>query len=151
MIAFISICYASLYILIFNKLGLLKKTAGNICAFAGVGVVMIGAIVFMWYTFSPISADARMFRHIIPIVPNVKGQVVDVPVEALKPLQEGDVLFQIDPEPYEISVRQLEAQVQRAEAEWRLAKINRDRAEKLVQVQASAQVELDIWTANLYA
>ncbi len=151
MIAFISICYASLYILIFNKLGLLKKTAGNICAFAGVGVVMIGAIVFMWYTFSPISADARMFRHIIPIVPNVKGQVVDVPVEALKPLQEGDVLFQIDPEPYEISVRQLEAQVQRAEAEWRLAKINRDRAEKLVQVQASAQVDLDIWTANMDA
>jgi multidrug resistance efflux pump len=151
MIAFISICYAGLYILIFNKLGLLKKTAGNICAFAGVGVVIIGAIVFMWYTFSPISQDARMFRYIIPIVPNVKGQVVDVPVEALQPLERGDVLFRIDPEPYEITVRQLEAQVQQAEAEWRLAKINRDRAEKLVQVQASAQVDLDIWTANMEA
>ncbi len=151
MIAFITICYASLYILIFNKLGLLKKTVANICAFAGVGVVIIGAIIFMWYTFSPISADARMFRHIIPIVPNVKGQVVDVPIEALKPLQQGDVLFQIDPEPYEISVRQLEAQVQQAEAEWRLAKVNRDRAAKLVEVQASAQVDLDIWTANMDA
>ena len=59
MIAFITICYASLYILIFNKLGLLKKTVANICAFAGVGVVIIGAIVFMWYTFSPLSVDAR--------------------------------------------------------------------------------------------
>jgi hypothetical protein len=69
MIAFITICYASLYFLIFNKLGLLKKSAGNISAFAGVGVVLIGAIVFMWYTFSPLSTDARMFRYIIPIVP----------------------------------------------------------------------------------
>ncbi len=151
MIAFITICYASLYILIFNKLGLLKKTAGNICAFAGVGVVMIGAIVFMWYTFSPISADARMFRYIIPIVPNVKGQVVEVPIQAVQLLEEGDPLIRIDPEPYEIAVRQLAAQVERYEAEWRLAKVNRDRAEKLVKVQSAAQVDLDIWTANMDA
>lgn len=151
MIAFITICYACLYFLIFNKLGLLKKTPGNISAFAGIGVVLIGAIVFMWYTFAPISPDARLFRYIIPIVPNVKGQVVDVPIEALQPVDKGDVLFQIDPEPYEIAVRQLEAQVERAEAEWRLAKVNRDRAEKLVKVQSAAQVDLDIWTANMDA
>ena len=48
MIAFISLCYASLYVLIFNKLGLLKKTVGNICAFAGVGVVIIVAISFVF-------------------------------------------------------------------------------------------------------
>ena len=151
MIAFITICYASLYILIFNKLGLLKKTPGNISAFAGFGVVLIGAIVFMWYTFAPISSDARMFRFIIPIVPNVKGEVVEVPIEAVQQLKKGDVLFRIDPEPYEIAVRQLEAQVERAEAEWRLAKVNRDRAEKLVKVQSAAQVDLDIWTANMDA
>ena len=151
MIAFITICYASLYILIFNKLGLLKKTAGNISAFAGVGVVIIGAIVFMWYTFSPISPDGRMFRYVIPIVPNVKGQVVEVPIQALQPLEEGDVLFRIDPEPYEIAVRQLEAQVSRYQAEWRLANVNRDRAEKLVKVQSAAQVDLDIWTAKMDA
>ncbi len=102
MIAFITICYASLYILIFNKLGLLKKTVGNICAFAGVGVVLIGAIVFMWYTFSPISQDARVFRYIIPIVPNVKGQVVEVPITASVPIAEGDVLLRIDTETFEI-------------------------------------------------
>ena len=51
-IAFIGLCYASLYLLIFNKLGLLKKTAGNIFAFAGVGVVIVGAIVFAWVLFA---------------------------------------------------------------------------------------------------
>lgn len=148
MIAFISICYAGLYLLIFNKLGLLKKTAGNICAFSGVGVVIIGAIVFMWYTFSPISSDARMFRYIIPIVPNVKGEVVDVPVQALQPLEKGDTLFQIDPEPFEIAVRQLRAQVKVHEAEERLAEVNVERAKKLLKVQAAAQIDLDTWTAN---
>ncbi|WP_188109773.1 HlyD family secretion protein [Pseudohalioglobus sediminis] len=148
MIAFISIIYASLYIIIFNKLGLLKKTVGNICAFAGVGVVMIAAIVFMWYTFAPISNDARMFRYIIPIVPNVRGEVVEVPIQALQPLEAGDVLFKIDPEPFEIAVRQLTAQVNVHEAERRLAEVNVERAKSLLKVQAAAQIDLDTWTAN---
>lgn len=148
MIAFISICYGCLYFLVFNKLGLLKKTVGNICAFAGVGVVMIGAIVFMWYTFSPMSGDARMFRYIIPIVPEVRGEVVSVPIEPMKTIQAGDTLFQIDPEPFEISIRQLEAQVRRHQAELKLAEINMERAAKLLKVQSAAQIDLDTWTAN---
>ncbi len=149
MIAFISICYGGLYYLIFNVFGLLRKTAANISAFAGVGVVIIAAVVFAWYTFAPMSRDGRMFRYIIPIVPNVAGQVVEVPVTGLQPLSEGDVLFRIDPEPYEIAVRQAEAQIAKAEAERTLASTNRDRAERLVQVQSAAQADLDTWTANL--
>ena len=148
MIAFISICYASLYFLIFNKLGLLKKSVGNICAFAGVGVALIGAIVFMWYTFSPLTSDARMFRFIIPIVPNVRGQVVEVPIDAKRPIAQGEVLFQIDPDPYEFTVRQLEAQVKVFEADLRLADINVERAKKLLEVQSAAQVDLDTWQAK---
>ena len=148
MIAFISICYAGLYLLIFNKLGLLKKTVGNISAFAGVGVVMIGAIIFMWYTFAPMSGDARMFRYIIPIVPNVKGQVVAVPIEATQSLLKGDTLFQIDPEPFEFAVRQLEAQIKQQQAELRFAEVNVVRAKSLLKVQAAAQVDLDNWIAN---
>ena len=148
MIAFITICYASLYFVIFNKLGLLKKSVANISAFAGVGVVLIGAIVFMWYTFSPLSSDARMFRFIIPIVPNVRGEVIEVPVEGNQVVQQGDTLFRIDPAPYEFAVRQLEGQLARHEAEKRLAEINMERAQKLLKVQAAAQVDLDVWTAN---
>lgn len=149
MIAFVSICYAALYHLIFNVFGLLKKTAANIFAFAGVGVAMIAAIVFIWYTVAPISPDGRIFRYVIPIVPNVAGQVIDVPITGLEPLQQGDVLFRIDPDPYAIAVRQAEAQIARAEAERRLAATNKDRAMRLVQVQSAAQADLDTWTANL--
>lgn len=151
MIAFIALCYSSLYFLIFNKLGLLKKTIGNIAAFAGVGVVLIAGVIFMWYTFSPMSSDARMFRYIIPIVPNVKGEVVDVPIQAMEPVAKGDTLFKIDPDPYRFTVRQLEAQQAQQEADWRLAQANVERAEELVAKKALSQVELDIWLAKLDA
>jgi multidrug resistance efflux pump len=150
-IALIAICYASLYFLVFNKLGLLKKSIGNIAAFAGVGVAIIGVVVFMWYTFAPMTVDARMFRFIIPIVPNVKGQVLEVPVQATQDLSRGDILFTIDPAPYQFAVRELEAQVQQQEADRRLAQINVDRAARLVKTQAAAQIDLDIWTAKLDA
>ncbi len=149
MIAFISLCYAGLYVLVFNVFGLLKKTTANICAFAGVGVAIIAAVIFVWYTYSPISQDGRIFRYVIPIVPNVSGQVVEVPITGLQTLDKGDVLFRIDPQPYAIAVRQVEAQIERSRAEWRLAKTNRDRAERLVKVQSAAQADLDTWTANM--
>ncbi|ARN73185.1 efflux RND transporter periplasmic adaptor subunit [Oceanicoccus sagamiensis] len=148
MIAFIIICYSALYIVIFNKMAWLKKTTGNISAFAGVGVVLISAIVFSWYTFSPISADARVFRYIIPIVPNVKGQLVEVPVQSMQAMQEGDLLYRIDPTPFEFNVRQLQSQLEQQGAQLRLAQINVDRAENLVARKAASQLDLDIWIAE---
>ena len=148
MIAFISICYGCLYVVIFNRLGLLKKTVGNIAAFAGVGVVMIAAIVFFWYTFSPMSGDARMFRYIIPIVPNVRGEVLEVPVSATEVVDRGDTLFQIDPEPFEITVRQTQAQIAQHEDDFRLSEVNVERAQNLLKVQDDEKVDLDIWMAN---
>jgi RND family efflux transporter MFP subunit len=47
----------------------------------------------------------------VPIVPDVSGEVVDVPVAANTPLKAGDVLFRIDPVPFKASVDALEAQL----------------------------------------
>ena len=63
-------------------------------------------------------------------------------------MQKGDTLFQIDPTPYQHSVAQLEAQIQRHEAELRLAEVNVERATELLKVQAAARIDLDNWTAN---
>ena len=53
MIAFISLCYGAFYILFFNKLKLFDKTPKNISIFIGLGVVLVGAIVFSWWTVAP--------------------------------------------------------------------------------------------------
>src|SRR5262245_35726334 len=55
--------------------------------------------------------SALVERHAVSIVPDVAGEVLDVPVEPNKPLKTGDVLFRIDPAPYESQVRALEAQL----------------------------------------
>lgn len=151
MITFIALCYGSLYLLIFNKLKLLKKTTANISAFIGVGVVMIASIVFAWYTFSPMSSDARVTRYIIPIVPNVKGQLIDVSVTHLQRVKKGDVLYQIDPTPYQFKVDELIARIEQQSAERDLNRVNLDRARELVAKKAASKYEQDIWEAKYAA
>jgi len=126
----------------------LEKTTRNISIFSGVGVVLIASVVFSWYTFSPISADARVVRYVIPIVPNVKGQVVNVYVEPMTPVKKGSKLFQIDPSVYQFNVNQLTAQIEQFKAQKKLAEINLIRANSLVKTNAIAQSDVDTWQAN---
>jgi RND family efflux transporter MFP subunit len=44
-------------------------------------------------------------------VPDVAGEVVDVPVVANVPLKSGEVLFRIDPVPYEAQMKAIQAQL----------------------------------------
>ena len=50
-------------------------------------------------------------RNSVAIVSSVAGEVLDVPVEANKPLKAGDTLFRIDPVPYQAQVAAIEAQL----------------------------------------
>ena len=147
MIAFISLCYASFYFLIFGK-GLVRKSARNVSIFVGIGVVMIGAIVFTWLTVAPTSNDGRVFQFVVPITANVSGEVTDVLAEPLVTLQKDDPLFRIDAVPYQAEVDRLQASIEQAEAQFQLAQVQADRARTLVARSAGAQADLDIWEAE---
>ena len=149
MIALISMIYGSFYFLFFKKLKLFAESVRNISIFVGIGVVLIGAIVYSWWTFAPTTVDGRVFQYVIPIVPNVKGQVVEVPIEGTHVLQKGDVLFKIDPTPYQFQVDQLQASIDQAEAQKTLAEIEVKRATGLVRSSAGPQSQLDQWNAQL--
>jgi len=82
-------------------------------------------------------------------VPNVKGQVVEVPIEGTAVVNKGDVLFKIDPTPYQFTVDQLAASIDQATAQQRLAEIEVERATGLVRASAGAQSQLDQWIAQL--
>ncbi len=58
---------------------------------------------------------ALVVRNSVAIVPDVTGQVVDVPVKANTPLKAGDVLFRIDPVPFDAQVKAIEAQLKLAD------------------------------------
>ncbi len=52
-----------------------------------------------------------VIRNSVAIVPDVAGEVIDVPVVANAPLKAGDVLFRIDPTPYDAQVKAIQAQL----------------------------------------
>lgn len=54
---------------------------------------------------------ALVVRNAVSIVPDVAGEVTDVPVAANTPLKAGDILFRVDPTPYAAQVRTIEAQL----------------------------------------
>lgn len=57
------------------------------------------------------AGSALVIRNSVPIVPNVAGEVIDVPVAANTPLKAGDVLFRIDPTPFQAQADALKAQL----------------------------------------
>jgi RND family efflux transporter MFP subunit len=54
---------------------------------------------------------ALVVRNSVSIVPDVSGEMIDVPVSANVPLKAGDVLFRIDPVPFQASLDGLQAQL----------------------------------------
>jgi RND family efflux transporter MFP subunit len=151
MIALLCLIYGSFYLLFFKKLKLFAESVRNISIFVGIGVVMIGAIVFAWWSFAPTTLDGRAIQYVIPIVPNVKGVVIEVPIKGTQVVNKGDVLFKIDPTPYQFKVDQLKASIDQAMAQKSLAEIEVKRAAGLVKAAAGAQSQLDQWNAQLAA
>lgn len=54
---------------------------------------------------------ALVVRNSVPIVPDVAGEVAEVPVEANRLLKAGEVLFKVDPVPFQAQVSAIEAQL----------------------------------------
>ncbi len=84
--------------------------------------------------------NALVVRYSVSIVPDVAGEVLEVPVEPNQPLKAGDVLFRIDPVPYEAQLRALTAQLKfhelRLEQMEQLASTGSGRAFDVEQRQA---------------
>ena len=58
----------------------------------------------------------RVYKYTMPIVSQVRGRVIEVPVEEGNRLvSKGDVLFRSIPTPYQLDVNKLEAQLANAQ------------------------------------
>ena len=62
-------------------------------------LLLIGLFVPM--NWGAPQGPALVARNSVAIVPDVAGEVLEVPVKANTPLNAGDVLFRIDPAPYQ--------------------------------------------------
>ncbi|HEY2785243.1 MAG TPA: biotin/lipoyl-binding protein [Fimbriiglobus sp.] len=101
--------YGLLCWLVFKKFKLVPVTTYTVCtAILGGGVILL-ALYISLSIFHPSSNDGRLYAPVVQIVPSVRGLVIEVPVEGNKPLKKGDILFRIDPVPFQIEVDRLRA------------------------------------------
>ena len=73
------------------------------------GLAIVGALVLGMNYNHPFSSEARFYFHTTPIIPGVSGVVTEVPVQSGTHLKAGDILFRIDPTPFENAVKAKEA------------------------------------------
>ena len=76
-------------------------------------IVGIALLILFLNIVAPSSHDVRAVNYVVPINPRVGGLVTEVPIEPNRPIKKGDVLFRIDPTPYEIAVKNAEAELAR--------------------------------------
>src|SRR5262245_66663191 len=91
--------------LIFIKLKWLPWNIGTQVTVVIIPVVGLAALILLLNVYAPSSADVRVYKYTVPIVSQVRGRVIDVPVvEGNRLARKGDVLFRVDPTPYELDV-----------------------------------------------
>jgi len=163
--------YVSICVVIF-KLFRIPVNQWSLATAALGGIVGIVLLLLTMNYNHPFTTNARIYFPITPILPTVKGRVTEVPVQANTTLKEGDVLFRIDPKPYQYVVDQKKAALadaeqkvdqlkasldqataasRRADPQLQLAQQNFDRQTELFQKNVVAKATLDTYTRNLDA
>src|ERR1700761_5632529 len=119
---YVSICYVvfKIFRIPVNQWSLATAVLGGI-----IGIALL--LLIMNYNH-PFTKNARIYFAVTPVLPSVRGRVVEVPVQTNAPLQEGDVLFRIDPAPYQFVVDQKRAALAEAEQNVRQLKASLDQA-----------------------
>src|SRR6267142_773667 len=91
--------------LIFFKFKLLPWNIVSQVIVITIPIIGLTMLILLLNIVAPSSHDIRVVNYVIPINPPVRGLVIEVPIEPNRPIKKGDILFKIDPTPYEITVR----------------------------------------------
>jgi multidrug resistance efflux pump len=109
------IIYSVIVWLIFFKFKLLPWNITSQVIVVTIPIIALTILILFMNICAPSSSDVRAQNYVIPIVPRVTGQVTEVPIEPNRRLKKGDVLFKIDPVPFEAAVKAAEATLRGAQ------------------------------------
>ncbi|WP_425046351.1 HlyD family secretion protein [Primorskyibacter sp. S87] len=115
MIIFLTLIYVALLFVLIKIKVLPNKPATWLSTI----VWMVGLFLFLFIPmqWGAPSGSARLMTRAVQIVPNVSGQVVEIAAEPNVPMKAGDLLFRIDPEPFQIAVDLAKATLVRVKAQ----------------------------------
>jgi multidrug resistance efflux pump len=116
--------YSFIVWLIFFKYKLLPwNTVSQVIAIT-LPIIGIAALILFLNIVAPSSADVRVVNYVVAINARVNGLVVEVPIEPNQPIRKGEVLFRIDPTPFELEVSAFKAQLEQLNAQLVTANAN---------------------------
>jgi membrane fusion protein (multidrug efflux system) len=102
-----------------------KKTKRRVIIIGVVALLIVVGLLFWWRsTFSEDTDDAQVSGHLIQLSSRISGQVLKINFTENQMVKKGDVLVEIDPRDYQVTVEQDEANLEAAEANYEAAKVN---------------------------
>src|SRR6202051_4115889 len=112
---------------IFSKFKLVRWgwLSGTVSVLIGVFILAIFLALFNYLTPS---GRVTVAGRVVEVTPNVTGQIVAIPVKTNVPVKKDDVLFQIDPAPFQYKVAQLQASLAAAKQQTEILRSNYEQA-----------------------
>ena len=92
-----------------------------------IGAFILATILALFNYLTP-SGKVTVTGRVVEVTPNVTGQITAIPVKPNVPVKAGDVLFQIDPAPFQYKVSQLQASLAAAKQQTEILKSNYEQA-----------------------
>ena len=92
-----------------------------------VGGFILATFLALFNYLTP-SGRVTVTGRVVEVTPNVTGQIVAIPVKPNVPVKANDVLFQIDPAPFQYKVTQLQASLAAAKQQVEILKSNYEQA-----------------------
>ena len=124
--------------LVFSKFKLVRWGWGSGTVAVLVGAFILAIFLALFNYLTP-SGRVTVAGRVVEVTPNVTGQIVAIPVKTNVPVKKDDVLFQIDPAPFQYKVAQLQASLAAAKQQTEILRSNYEQATANV-VGLTAQV-----------
>jgi multidrug resistance efflux pump len=135
--------YAAIVWVIFFKLKLLPWTTTAAVIVITLPIVGLAATMLLLNVFAPSALDVQVVKYVVQIVPRVPGRVIDVPVEPNRLTRKGDVLFRIDPRPFQYEVNRLEAALASTAAGVEAQRADLQAAEAMIAVSQNRVTSIE--------
>src|SRR5260221_148998 len=100
--------------------------------------------VVNWNEFTGRTAAVKL----VTVTPRVSGYIVDIPFKEGDIIHKGDLLFQIDPRPYQDAYEQAVCQVQQAQAHQQLQDATVELPQRLRETRAITKEDYDTALSN---
>ncbi|HWZ70143.1 MAG TPA: biotin/lipoyl-binding protein, partial [Casimicrobiaceae bacterium] len=103
--------YAFFVWLIFIKFKWLPWNTTSQVTVVIIPIVALAAMILTLNVVAPSSNDVRVIKYVVQVIPQVRGRVIEVPVEPNRLVKKGELLFRIDPTPYQNDLNIAKAQL----------------------------------------